>query len=127
MYIYLPTSFSADLAQCDVPPFSTSNPTYGTSIGRGSILNDSSFNLVIGSRSAAGMPQRRGSIKLRVRSHCEMVSARYTSLGLSCVRAKLGVSVVCRYRHSSAVHFYFVFISVYRAHRAQLNKPELYV
>lgn len=38
MYTYLPTSFSANLAQCRVPPFSTSNPTYGTSVGRGSFF-----------------------------------------------------------------------------------------
>jgi hypothetical protein len=38
MYTYLPTSFSANEAQCDVPPFSTSNSTYGTSVGRGSFF-----------------------------------------------------------------------------------------
>ena len=38
MYTYLPRSFSANLAQCRVPPFSTSNPTYGTSVGRGSFF-----------------------------------------------------------------------------------------
>lgn len=38
MYTYLPTSFSANLVQCHVPPFSTSNSTYGTSVGRGSFF-----------------------------------------------------------------------------------------
>src|SRR5216684_8547009 len=36
MYTYLPRSFSANQALCRVPPYSTSNPTYGTSVGRGS-------------------------------------------------------------------------------------------
>jgi hypothetical protein len=38
MYTYLPTSFSANSALSHVPPFSTSNPTYGTSVGRGSFF-----------------------------------------------------------------------------------------
>ena len=36
MYTYLPQSFSANQALCHVAPYSTSNPTYGTSVGRGS-------------------------------------------------------------------------------------------
>jgi polysaccharide lyase-like protein len=36
MYTYLPQSFSANRALCHVPPYSTFNPTYGTSVGRGS-------------------------------------------------------------------------------------------
>jgi hypothetical protein len=38
MYTYLPPSFSANQALCHVPPYSTSNPTYGTSVGRGSFF-----------------------------------------------------------------------------------------
>ena len=38
MYTYLPTSFSANQALCIVPPFSTCNPIYGTSVGRGSFF-----------------------------------------------------------------------------------------
>ncbi|KAI0271779.1 hypothetical protein BGY98DRAFT_922818 [Russula aff. rugulosa BPL654] len=36
MYTYLPPSFSANQALCHVPPYSRDNPTYGTSVGRGS-------------------------------------------------------------------------------------------
>jgi hypothetical protein len=36
MYTYLPPSFSANQALYHVPPYSRSNPTYGTSVGRGS-------------------------------------------------------------------------------------------
>ena len=38
LYTYLPPSFSANQALCHVPPYSTGNPTYGTSVGRGSFL-----------------------------------------------------------------------------------------
>jgi polysaccharide lyase-like protein len=36
MYTYLPQSFSANQALCHIPPYSMSNPTYSTSVGRGS-------------------------------------------------------------------------------------------
>lgn len=42
LYTYLPPyddasgDFSANKAVCSVPPFSTCNPTYGASVGRGS-------------------------------------------------------------------------------------------
>jgi hypothetical protein len=36
VYTYLPPSFSANDVQCSVKPFSTCNPTYGASVGRGS-------------------------------------------------------------------------------------------
>jgi hypothetical protein len=38
MYTYLPPSFSANQALCHVPPYSRGNPTYGTSVGRGSFF-----------------------------------------------------------------------------------------
>lgn len=36
LYTYLPPSYSANDNVCDVPPYSTCNPTYGASVGRGS-------------------------------------------------------------------------------------------
>lgn len=36
MYTYLPPSFAANDAVCDIPPFSTCNPTDGASVARGS-------------------------------------------------------------------------------------------
>lgn len=36
LYTYLPPSFSANKAVCDVPPFSTCNDVYGASVARGS-------------------------------------------------------------------------------------------
>lgn len=36
MYTYLPPGFDANDNVCDVAPFSTCNPTYGASVGRGS-------------------------------------------------------------------------------------------
>jgi hypothetical protein len=36
MYTYLPPSYSANQAVCNIPPYSTCNPTYGASVGRGS-------------------------------------------------------------------------------------------
>ncbi len=36
MYTYLPPSFSANKAVCDIPPFSTCNDVYGASVARGS-------------------------------------------------------------------------------------------
>jgi hypothetical protein len=36
MYTYLPPSYAANDAVCDVPPFSTCNPTDGASVARGS-------------------------------------------------------------------------------------------
>lgn len=36
MYTYLPPSYSANDAVCDVAPFSTCNSVYGASVGRGS-------------------------------------------------------------------------------------------
>lgn len=38
MYTYLPSSFLANQALCRVPPYSTGNPTYGTSVGHGSFF-----------------------------------------------------------------------------------------
>lgn len=35
VYTYLPPTFAANDVQCNVPPFSTCNPTYGASVGRG--------------------------------------------------------------------------------------------
>ncbi|KAI0303313.1 hypothetical protein B0F90DRAFT_1710040 [Multifurca ochricompacta] len=36
MYTYLPPNFEENKVLCDLPPFSTCNPTYGTSVSRGS-------------------------------------------------------------------------------------------
>lgn len=36
LYTYLPPDFDANNAVCDIKPFSTCNPTYGASVGRGS-------------------------------------------------------------------------------------------
>ena len=52
MYTYLPPSFSANDAVCDVAPKSECNPTYGASVGRGSFT------------FAAGKPTR---VTMRVR------------------------------------------------------------
>ena len=35
VYTYLPPGYAANDVQCNVPPFSTCNPTYGASVGRG--------------------------------------------------------------------------------------------
>ncbi|KIJ63338.1 polysaccharide lyase family 14 protein [Hydnomerulius pinastri MD-312] len=35
IYTYLPPSYSANNAVCDVPPYSECNPSYGASVGRG--------------------------------------------------------------------------------------------
>jgi hypothetical protein len=35
MYTYLPPGYDANDAVCNIPPFSTCNPTYGASVGRG--------------------------------------------------------------------------------------------
>lgn len=42
LYTYLPPytepQFSANQVQCGIPPFSTCNPTYGASVGRGAFF-----------------------------------------------------------------------------------------
>ena len=45
MYTYLPPSYSANQAVCNIKPYSTCNPTYGASVGRGS------FNFEAGVRT----------------------------------------------------------------------------
>lgn len=55
-YTYLPPSYAANDNVCDVPPFSTCNPTYGASVGRGS------FNWEAGKSTAVSMRVRLNDV-----------------------------------------------------------------
>ena len=50
MYTYLPPSYSANKAVCDVAPESDCNDTYGASVGRGSFSFKAGTRTTIGQR-----------------------------------------------------------------------------
>lgn len=56
MYTYLPPSYTANQAVCDIAPKSECNPTYGASVGRGS------FNFVAGQSNAVAMRVRLNDV-----------------------------------------------------------------
>ncbi|KAG6864411.1 hypothetical protein C0991_009704 [Blastosporella zonata] len=60
LYTYLPSydepAFKANEAQCNIPPFSTCNPTYGASVGRGA------FNFVAGGRTTVSQRVRLNDV-----------------------------------------------------------------
>ncbi|KAI0291420.1 hypothetical protein BC826DRAFT_1186894 [Russula brevipes] len=58
MYNYLPPNATANRVQCNVPPFSTCNPTYGASVGRGSFSFEAGQWMTVTQRIRLNTPQK---------------------------------------------------------------------
>ena len=67
MYTYLPPSYSANKAVCDVAPESDCNDTYGASVGRGSFYFKAGSRTTIGQRVRLNdVGQSNGELELFV-------------------------------------------------------------
>jgi hypothetical protein len=58
MYTYLPPNATANRVQCNVPPFSMCNPTYGASVGRGSFSFEAGQWTTVAQRIRLNTPQK---------------------------------------------------------------------
>jgi hypothetical protein len=58
MYNYLPPNATANRVQCNVAPFSTCNPTYGASVGRGSFNFEAGQWTTVTQRIRLNSPQK---------------------------------------------------------------------
>jgi len=65
VYTYLPPGYSANDNVCNVPPFSTCNPTYGASVGRGSYTWEAGKSTAVSMRVRLNdVGQQNGEIEL---------------------------------------------------------------